>query len=147
MPCAGTLPFARIPPAVAGVASVFLQGELPMRKLLLTLALVAIATPALATRHIPIVAPYRAGQAQGSVIAVRGHAQIRPDVTNQGTDINLVDDSGRVVFVGFVSRLNEYAFPHMDGLNGKTVVMYGVIELYRGVPATQLLYRDQLRAS
>jgi hypothetical protein len=117
------------------------------KRLLLALALVATATPALAVRHIPIVAPYRAGQAQGSVIAVRGLAQMRPDVTHQGTDINLVDDNGRVVFVGFVSKLNEYAFPQMETLNGKTVVMYGVIELYRGLPATQLLYRDQLRAS
>ena len=117
-----------------------------MRKLLLlAIMLVTTATPALAVRHIQIVAPYRAGQAQGNVVAVRGHAQIRPDNSHQGTDINIIDDKGRVVFIGFVPKLNEYAFPQMESLDGKTVLMYGVIELYRGVPATQLLYRDQLR--
>jgi hypothetical protein len=30
-------------------------------------------------------------------------------------------------------------------LNGKMVVMYGVIEIYRGLPATQLITHDQLR--
>jgi hypothetical protein len=119
-----------------------------MRKLLLlAAALAATATPALAVRRIPIVAAYRAGQAQGNVVAVRGHADIRPDITYQGTDINLVDDNGRVIFVGFIPKLNEYAFPQVAGLNGKTVVMYGVIELYRGLPATQLIYRDQLRGA
>ena len=117
-----------------------------MRKLLLlAVTLAATATPALAVRRITIVAPYRAGQAQGSVVAVRGHAEIRQDNSHPGTDINLVDDKGRVIFIGFVPRLNEYAFPQLENLNGKTVVMYGVIEFYRGVPATQLIYRDQLR--
>ena len=115
--------------------------------LLLVVVLAAAATPALAVRHIPIVAPYRAGQAQGSVVAVRGHAEIHPDITHSGTDIDLVDDNGHVIFIGFVPKLNEYAFPQMEGLNGKTVVMYGVIEFYRGLPATQLIYRDQLRGA
>jgi hypothetical protein len=119
-----------------------------MRKLLLlAVALATTATPALAVRRIPIVAAYRAGQAQGNVVAVRGHADIRPDITYQGTDINLIDDAGRVIFVGFIPKLNEYAFPQVAALNGKTVVMYGVIELYRGLPATQLIYRDQLRGA
>ena len=119
-----------------------------MRKLLLlAVALAATTTPALAVGHIPIVAPYRAGQAHGSVVAVRGSAEIHPDITYQGTDIDLVDDNGRVTFIGFVPKLNAYAFPQMEGLNGKTVVMYGVIELYLGLPATQLIYGDQLRGS
>ena len=117
-----------------------------MKKLLLlAAALAAIATPALATRRIPIVAAYRAGQGQGSVLAVRGRADVREDISHPGLDINLLDDTGRVVFVGFIPRLNQYAFPQAESMNGKTVVMYGVIELYRGLPATQLIYRDQLR--
>lgn len=117
-----------------------------MRKpLLLAAALAAFATPALALR-IPIVAPYRAGQAQGNLVAVRGRAMIQPDPSFQGTDVKLVDDTGRVTFIGFIPKLNEYAFPDLAGLNGKTVVMYGIIELYEDLPATQLIYRDQLRA-
>ena len=119
-----------------------------MRKLLLlAVTLAATATPALATRRIQIVEPYRAGQDQGNLVAVRGRADIRPDNAVQGTDINLVNDQGRVVFIGFVPKLNAYAFPQMEGLNGKTVVIYGIIELYRGVPATQLIYNDQLRGN
>jgi hypothetical protein len=106
--------------------------------------LVSLATPCLA-RRIPVVAAYRAGQAQGSVLAVRGRAEIRPDVTYQGLDVDLVDENGRVVFIGFIPKLNVQAFPHAEALNGKMVVMYGVIEIYQGLPATQLLISDQLR--
>lgn len=120
-----------------------------MRKLLLlSLAMAAIVTPALCvTRHIQIVAPYRAGQAQGNVVAVRGRAEIRPDITHPGTDVRLVNEEGRVVFIGFVPKLNEYDFPQLADLDGKTVVMWGVIEIYQGLPATQLITRNQLRAA
>lgn len=119
-----------------------------MRKLLfLALGLAAIATPALATRRIAIVPAALAGRSQGNLAAVRGRAEIQPDIVHQGTDINLRDDNGRLIFVGFIPRLNEYAFPQLAGLNGHTVVMYGVIELYQGVPATQLIYSDQLRGA
>lgn len=120
-----------------------------MRKLVfLALAMAATVTPALcATRHIQIVAPYRAGQAQGNVVAVRGRAQIRPDTVHQGTDVTLINENGHAVFIGFIPKLNEYDFPQLAGLDGKTVVMWGVIEIYQGLPATQLISRDQLRAS
>jgi len=120
-----------------------------MRKLLLlVLAVAATVTPALAvTRHIQIVAPYRAGQAQGNVVAVRGRAEIRPDIVHSGTDVRLVNDEGRVVFIGFIPKLNEYDFPQLADLEGKTVVMWGVIEIYQGLPATQLIAHDQLRAA
>lgn len=123
-----------------------------MRKFFLLVAafmavtLAAIATPALAMR-ISIVAPYRAGQAQGYLVAVRGRADIRTDSVHQGTDVNLVDDNGRVVFVGFIPKLNAYAFPQAASLNGKMVVMYGIIEIYQGRPATQLINSDQLRGA
>jgi hypothetical protein len=122
-----------------------------MRKFLLpavtfvALTLAAIATPAFALR-ISVVAPYRASQAQGYLVAVRGHADIQPDSVHQGTDVNLVDDNGRVVFVGFIPKLNAYAFPQAAALNGKMVVMYGIIEIYQGRPATQLILSDQLRS-
>jgi len=117
-----------------------------MRTLLfLAAALVAATVPALAARRVAVVAPYRAGQSQGSLLAVRGRADIREDNVHSGLDINLVDDAGRVVFVGFIPRLNQYAFPQVESMNGKTVVMYGIIEIYHGVPATQLIFRDQLR--
>jgi hypothetical protein len=121
-----------------------------MRKfLLLAVALVAvtlaaIATPAFALR-ISVVAPYRASQAQGYLVAVRGRAEIHSDSVHPGTDVNLVDDNGRVVFVGFIPKLNAYAFPQTASLNGKMVVMYGIIEIYQGRPATQLINSDQLR--
>jgi hypothetical protein len=116
-----------------------------VRKAFLFIALlVSLATPCLA-RRIAVMAPYRAGQAQGSVLAVRGRAEIHPDVTYQGIDVDLVDGNGRVVFIGFIPKLNAQAFPHAKALNGRMVVMYGVIEIYHGLPATQLLYRDQLR--
>ena len=123
-----------------------------MRKfLLLTAALLALTPAAIVTPasalHISIVAPYRASQAQGYLVAVRGRAEIQSDTVYPGTDVNLVDDDGRVVFVGFIPKLNAYAFPQTAALNGKMVVMYGIIEIYQGRPATQLINSDQLRAS
>lgn len=106
--------------------------------------LLSLVTPGFA-RRIPVVAPYRAGQAQGSVLAVRGLAEVHPDVTYQGIDIDLLDEQGHVVFIGFIPKLNAHAFPQAEALNGKMVVMYGVIEIYRGLPATQLIAHDQLR--
>ena len=76
---------------------------------------------------------------------MRGRADIQSDSVHPGMDVNLVDDNGRVVFVGFIPKLNEYAFPQIARLNGKMVVMYGIIELYQGRPATQLINGDQLR--
>ena len=117
-----------------------------MRKLLLiAAALAGLSSPALA-RRIVIVDATRAGRDQGNLVAVRGRADIHDDTVHQGTDINLVNENGEVVFIGFIPKLNEYAFPQLAGLNGRTVVMYGVIELYRGRPATQLIYADQLRS-
>lgn len=106
----------------------------------------AIATPAFALR-ISVVAPYRASQAQGYLVAVRGRADIQSDSVHQGTDVNLIDDNGRVVFIGFIPKLNAYAFPQAASLNGKMVVMYGIIEIYQGRPATQLINSDQLRGA
>jgi len=118
-----------------------------MRKLLLiAAALAALSTPTLA-RRVVIMDAARAGQSQGNVVAVRGRADIREDMVHQGTDINLINEKGEVVFIGFITRTNEPTFPQLDGLNGRTVTMYGVIELYHGHPATQLIYKDQLRAS
>ncbi len=118
-----------------------------MRKLLLVAAALAgLCVPALA-RRVAIVDASRAGQSQGNLVAVRGRADIRDDNVHLGTDINLLNARGQVIFTGFIPRLNEYAFPQLAGLNGREVVMYGIIELYRGRPATQLIYTDQLRAS
>jgi hypothetical protein len=50
-----------------------------------------------------------------------------------------------VVFIGFIPKLNAQAFPHAKALNARMAVMYGIIEIYQGLPATRLLYRDQLR--
>jgi hypothetical protein len=116
-----------------------------MRKFfLIAAALAGLSSPALA-RRVVIVDAARAGRDQGSLVAVRGRAEIHDDTVHQGTDVNLVNESGRVIFTGFIPRLNEYAFPQLAGLDGQTVVMYGIIELYRGRPATQLTYTDQLR--
>ncbi|MBV9548556.1 MAG: hypothetical protein JO256_02655 [Alphaproteobacteria bacterium] len=118
-----------------------------MRKLLAMAAILCgLATPA-AAFHIQVVAPYRASQAQGNLVAVRGRADIHEDMIHQGTDVNLVDDKGQIVFVGFIPKLNEYAFPQLASLNGRTVLMYGIIEIFHGHPATQLIFGDQLRAS
>jgi hypothetical protein len=79
-------------------------------------------------------------------MAVRGIAQVRENEQLQGIDVRLLGPDGRVQFVGFIPRLNEYAFPHVKALDGKEVVMYGVMEIYHGHGATQLLYRDQVQA-
>jgi hypothetical protein len=118
-----------------------------MRKLLLAAAALAgLSTPALALR-IVVVDAHHAAQSQGNLVAVRGRADVHDDITNQGTDVNLLNDKGQIIFTGFIPKLNEYAFPQATDLNGRTVVMYGIIEMYRGHPATQLIYRDQLRSS
>lgn len=120
-------------------------------KRLLALSLLALsvatslATPALAAR-ISIIAPYRAPQFQGSVMAVRGIAQVRENQQLQGTDVRLIGPGGRVLFIGFIPQLNMYAFPHVQALDGKEVVMYGVMEIYEGRGATQLIFRDQVQA-
>jgi hypothetical protein len=74
------------------------------------LLLLSLVTPGFA-RRIPVVAAYRAGQAQGSVLAVRGRAEIHPDITYQGIDIDLLDERGHVVFVGFIPKLTPTPFP------------------------------------
>jgi hypothetical protein len=115
------------------------------RLLLATLVATCVATPVLAAT-IQIIAPYRAGQFQGSVMAVRGKAEVRPNGQIQGTDVRLISPSGRVEFIGFIPKLNLHEFPNIDALDGKEVVMYGVIEIYRGRGATQLIFRDQIQA-
>ena len=116
-----------------------------IRLLLLTLLAFSVATPALAAR-ISIIAPYRATQFEGSVMAVRGLAQVRENEQLHGTDVRLVAPDGRILFFGFIPKLNEYAFPHVKALDGKEVVMYGVMEKYQGRGATQLIFRDQVQA-
>lgn len=110
----------------------------------LALVLAAMPGPAQAAR-IKIVDTRTAGQRQGNVVAVRGRANIHDDPVFQGVDVDLIGSDGRVQFTGFIPRLNLYAFPQAASLNGKDVVMYGVIEMYLGLPATQLIFRDQLR--
>ena len=104
------------------------------------------AASASAARTIRIVAPYRAPQFEGAVVAVRGRAEIRQDSNLQGTEVRLVGADGRIQLIGIISKLNQHAFPDMMALNGREVVMYGVIEMYFATPATQLTYRDQLRS-
>ncbi len=119
-----------------------------MRKpVLAALALAVLAAPVpAAARRVAIVTPKRAAQSQGNLVAVRGRIHVEEDTVHMGKDIILRDDKGRIAFIGFIPRLNEYAFPQLSGMDGNVVVMYGVIEIYRGVPATQLIYSDQLRA-
>lgn len=119
---------------------------LPFAAAVIAVTLAAFVAPASAL-HIAVVAPYRASQAQGYLVAVRGRAEIKSDTVYPGTDVNLVDDNGRVVFVGFIPKLNAYAFPQAASLDGKMVVMYGIIEIYQGRPATQLIHSDQLRGA
>jgi hypothetical protein len=118
-----------------------------MKRLLLAVALAAaIATPVLAAPQIRIIAPNRAPQFQGSVMAVRGRAEVRPNEEFQGTDVRLIGPGGRTEFTGFIPLLNMHEFPNVNDLNGREVVMWGVIEIYRGRGATQLIYADQLQA-
>lgn len=116
------------------------------RLLLVTLLAVGVATPVWAAHRIQIVAPVRAMQFQGSVIAVRGRAEVRQNMQAQGTDVRLIGANGRVEFIGFIPKLNEYEFPHVAALDGKEVVMYGVIEMFHGRGATQLIFHDQVQA-
>ena len=115
------------------------------RLLLLILLAVTVATPALAAR-IAVIAPYRAPQFLGSVMAVRGKAEIRRNEQLQGTDVRLIGANGRIEFIGFIPMENMHEFPNVQALDGREVVMYGVIELYQGRGATQLLTRDQVQA-
>jgi hypothetical protein len=119
--------------------------RLLLSTLLAVSAAASAATPVLAAR-ISIIAPYRATQFEGSVMAVRGLAQVRENEQLQGTDVRLVAPDGRVLFTGFIPKLNAYAFPHVKALDGKEVVMYGVMEKYQGHGATQLIFRDQVQA-
>ena len=116
-------------------------------KRLLPLAALLIAgfAGAASAATVRIVAPWRAGQYEGSVVAVRGLAEIRQDTSLLGTEVRIVNAQGRQIFMGFIPRLHEHAFPGVLAFNGREVVMYGVIEMYHSSPATQLLYRDQLR--
>jgi hypothetical protein len=117
-----------------------------MKQLVLAAALVLLAAPAqAATMQLKILEPYRAGQEQGSLAAVKGRADIHPDGILPGTDIDLIDNTGRRSFIGFIPKLNEYLFPELAALNGKTVVIYGIIEIYQGLPTTQILNRAQVR--
>jgi hypothetical protein len=117
-----------------------------MKKLVLATVLVLLALPAeAAVVQLKILQPYQAGQNEGGLAAVKGRADIHPDGILPGTDIDLIDDTGRRSFIGFIPKLNEYLFPDLATLNGKTVVMYGVIEFYESLPTTQLLNRAQVR--
>jgi hypothetical protein len=112
--------------------------------LVLTMLVAGYSASASAATKIRIVAPWRALQYQGAVVAVRGKAEIGHGEL-QGTEVRLRGADGRLQFLGFVPKLNEGSFPDLNALDGREVVMYGVIEKFRAVGATQLLYRDQLR--
>ena len=120
------------------------------RLLLLTLLAAGLAagaaTPVSAAYRIRIVTPTSALQYQGSVVAVRGRAEVRENMQAQGTDVRLIGADGRIQFIGFIPKLNAYDFPHVAALDGKEVVMYGVIEMFRGRGATQLIFHDQVQA-
>jgi hypothetical protein len=118
-----------------------------MRLVFLALAAALASAPADAATRIKIVDTRTAGQREGSLTAVRGRAEVHEDQVVQGLDVNIIGRDGRVEFIGFIPRLNQYAFPQAARLNGRQVVMYGVIEFYQGVPATQLVFTDQLRAA
>ena len=122
-----------------------------MRKPALTVVMTALILSALAlpaaaaTVQLKIRQPYQASQDEGNLSAVRGVARISQDDTHAGTDINLYDSDGRRSFIGFVPKTNEYLFPDLASLDGKAVVLWGVIEIYQSLPATQLLNPDQVR--
>lgn len=114
------------------------------RLLLLALLITGIATPVLAAQ-IRVIAPYRAPQFQGSVMAVRGMAQVRPNEQLQGTDVRLIGPNGQIEFTGFIPKLNMHRFGHVQALDGREVVLVGVMEIYRGRGATQLIFSEQVR--
>ena len=117
-----------------------------MRMLILASALILLAVPAQsAVVQLKILQPYQAGQSEGNLAAVKGRADIHPDGILPGTDIDLIDNNGRRSFIGFIPKLNEYLFPDLAALNGKTVVMFGVIEFYESLPTTQILRPAQVR--
>jgi hypothetical protein len=115
------------------------------RLLLMSLLAVGIATPSLAA-GIKIIAPYRATQFEGSVMAVRGVAEVRENQQFHGTDVRLRGPNGRIEFIGFIPMENRHEFPHVQGLDGREVVMYGVMEIFQARGATQLLHHDQVQA-
>jgi hypothetical protein len=42
--------------------------------------------------------------------------------------------------------LNMQQFPHVQALDGREVVMFGVMEIYQGRGATQLIFSNQVQA-
>jgi len=118
-----------------------------MKRLLLPalLLLAGFAAEAASAATIRIVAPWRASQYEGAIVAVRGRAEVRRDTNLMGTEVRLTDADGKISFIGFIPKLNEYSFPDVESLNGREVVMYGVIEMYYATPATQLIFRNQLQ--
>ena len=79
-------------------------------------------------------------------MAVRCRAEVRRDNKLMGTEVRLIGEGGKITFIGFIPRLNEYAFPDISSFDGHEVVMYGVIEMFYATPATQLIFRDQLQS-
>ena len=69
------------------------------------------------------------------------HATARVCFQKKSTRLAANKATVSAYFERFIAR-----FPDIQSLDGKEVVMYGVMEIYRGLPATQLIFNDQVQS-
>jgi DNA/RNA endonuclease YhcR with UshA esterase domain len=104
-----------------------------MRACLAAASLLLLAGPVTAASNPPPISPSEASGNVGACMTVEGRATLSPSQGRLGTDINLGDGNGFVVYVA-----NEGSLPDLHSLDGQTVDVTGVVLMDRGRPAIQL---------
>ena len=109
----------------------------------------ALSPSAFAQNRAPAETPISPEQASGSAgqrvtvegIASLGDANGMPD----GVFVRLMDVGRGAVIAGYISKGNEERFPDLRSLEGKLIVITGVVETETGIPIIRVTSADQIR--
>jgi DNA/RNA endonuclease YhcR with UshA esterase domain len=113
-----------------------------MRTLVVALGSALVAAPALAANLAPGDAKAHVGQ----TVTVEGEVS---NVHKIASGLIFIDMGGRFpdnVFTAVIMAADSGKFPDVEGLNGKSVDITGLIRLYKGKPEILLKDPAQLKA-
>jgi hypothetical protein len=115
-----------------------------MRPLLLFFVFALSAGPLLSADEI-LIDPSDAARHVGQSVAVSGLV-VAVFVSKSGNAfINFGDKYPKQTFTGWIPAGNPLAHdPWIKSLEGKTIKVQGVVELYRGKPEIKIVSRDQI---
>ncbi|MGB6535398.1 MAG: hypothetical protein WBF58_05480 [Xanthobacteraceae bacterium] len=117
-----------------------------MRTLIVALGFLTFATPALAQSQVQTIAPSEAQKHVGQTVTIEGPVG---NVYGSRTGAVFIDIGGRfpdnpftaVIFPGDAGK-----FPAASTLDGRTIAVNGIVQLYRNRPEIVLRSAEQLKA-